>query len=313
MERTPEPSVSVQSTVDPTSSPLRIDLYLVQQFPGYSRNFFQKLLETGSIQVNEKPILKSNSVVKAHDRVAITFPVPQALEGLALPQEDLGVKVLYEHPDFLIVYKPAGLMVHTPHEYSTTVTLVDWLIHHFKELKGVGPSDRPGIVHRLDKDTSGILVIPRNEQTLTYFGNLFRKRTIEKTYRAVVVGHPFNTGTIEFPISRHPQQNHKMTHQHPRGRESLTYYTVLEYFKDAALVEVKPLTGRTHQIRVHFSALGYPVLGDTVYGTASDTIKRQALHAYSLSFTYKDKLFSFVYGVPQDMLQLLDSLRKQTI
>lgn len=307
-----EQRAPVQSIVDAASSSLRIDLYLVQHFPEYSRNFFQKLLETGNILVNGKPVLKSNSIVKAHDILTIIFPTAHALEGLPLPQEDLGVKILYEHPDFLIIYKPAGLVVHTPHEYSTMVTLVDWLIHHFKELQGVGPSDRPGIVHRLDKDTSGILVIPRNEQALTYFGALFRNRTIVKTYYALVSGQPPDSGTIEYPISRHPQQNHKMTHQHPRGRESVTHYTVLERFKDAALVEVKPITGRTHQIRVHFSALGYPIIGDAIYGTESDKIARQALHAYSLSFMYKDKFFSFVYAIPQDMLYLVESLRKQT-
>jgi 23S rRNA pseudouridine1911/1915/1917 synthase len=289
--------------------PLRIDLFLVQEFPQYSRTFFQQLITQGQVLLNNKPIVKANILIKSHDIVEITFPETVLKKGLELPENDLGIQVIYQHPDFLIIYKPPYLIVHAPTHYTTTFTLVDWLLHYFKELAHVGQSDRPGIVHRLDKDTSGILIIPRNEKAHAYFSNLFKHRAIEKTYLAVVQGHPPQEGTIEFAITRHPVHKHKMTHIIPAGRESITQYEILQYFSDSALVKVIPLTGRTHQIRVHFAALGYPIIGDTVYGKSSPYIKRQALHAYRLSFFYKDHLYTFVYGLPEDMQELIRHLK----
>ena len=220
----------------------------------------------------------------------------------------MGIRILYEHTDFFIVYKPAGILVHAPTHYSEIPTLVDWLVHECKELASVGYADRPGIVHRLDKDTSGILVVPRNNCAHAYFSRLFAQRLMSKKYLALVHGNPPETGIIDYAITRHPTQKHKMTHTMGFGREATTHYQVLEYFADSALVEVHPVTGSTHQIRVHFASIGHPIMGDAVYGTHCESISRQALHAYQLSFIYQDQYYSFWHDMPLDMKNLRNSL-----
>ena len=155
-------------------------------------------------------------------------------------------------------------------------------------------------MHRLDTDTSGILIVPRTNHSLAQFSTLFQEKAIKKTYYAFVKGHPDKSGIIEDPIGRDPIHRHKMTSR-PDGKPSLTKYTVEEYYEDSALLKVHPVTGRTHQIRVHCTALGHPLLGDTTYGSAHPGIKRQALHAHQLSFTYKKRWYSFSYALPEDM------------
>ena len=217
---------------------------------------------------------------------------------------------MHEDPDFYIIEKPAGLMVHRPSTSSVELTLIDWLVHQVPEIINIGHPERPGIVHRLDKNTTGLLIVPRTSRAHMLFSDLFKNRDIKKTYLAVVRGHPEKEGTIELPIGRDPITRNKMTVNGIEAREAVTRYKVLTYFENAALVEIYPVTGRTHQIRVHFKAIGHPLLGDQLYGTRSPLIKRHALHATQLTFDFKGKPYTFTSTPPQDFELLLSKLKK---
>ncbi len=290
---------------------MRLDRFLVQQMPAYSRTFFQKLIEHGNIAINNRTIVKASAQVKPSDTITVCLPSISPAVHECIIRDYLQVAVIFTHEHFLIIAKPAGLIVHAPHRLSTTITLVDWLKVHFSDVAHIGPEERPGIVHRLDKDTSGLLIIARTPQAHLIFSKLFKERCIYKTYLAVVEGHPPREGDIAFTISRHPVLKHKMTHAAPGGigREALTHYRVIEYFSSAALMQVHPVTGRTHQIRVHCAGIGHSIIGDTVYGHPSAFINRQALHAYSLAFTFQEQNFEFKAPPPADFQQLLSTLR----
>jgi 23S rRNA pseudouridine1911/1915/1917 synthase len=316
---------SASRSITYSASPQRIDRLLSTEFPEYSRTYFKQLIDDRLVLVNGTIIKKPSLYVNPGDIIEVTFPPARIIGALSLPEKDLGIRLLYEHPDFLILYKPVGILAHSPTHYSDTITLVDWLVHTFRELHSVGFADRPGIVHRLDKDTSGLLIVPRNNSSHAYFSELFKQRKIQKTYLAVVKGLPTRTGTIDFAITRHPLHKHKMTsvgtqvtsskrdrsqNTPTTGRDALTHYQVLEYFADTALIEVHPITGRTHQIRVHCSAIGHPIIGDATYGQPSTLIDRQALHAHQLSFLYKEKYYSFWYDLPTDIKGLIYQLKR---
>ena len=297
-------------TIEQEVPPARIDSILAEQFPKYSRSFFQKLIKNEHITCNDKTIRKPSMPIEAGDVISVHFPpAPTMREPRPLPA-GITVEVIYEHPDFLIINKPANLVVHDPSHYHTEPTLVDWLIKHFKEISNVGSYDRPGIVHRLDKDTSGIMIIPRNNHAHETFGNMFRDRTIQKEYLAVAKGHPDREGIVDLPIDRDPNKRNQMTHREPNGRPSTTHYKVAEYYLDNTLVEVKPVTGRTHQIRVHLAAIGHRIIGDKIYGIPSKNIKRHALHAHAISFTYQNTPFHFSCNLPEDMKKLIDIQKK---
>ena len=311
-------NLSHSLTVPETHEAGRLDVFMAHQFPTYSRTFFKDLAREQGITVNGKKITKSSALVKAHDVIEVTFPpVPELGVGKAI-EHDLGVTVVFEHPQFLIINKPAGLVCHAPMTDSQEITLVDWLLNYCKELKDVGQPDRPGIVHRLDKDTSGLMIIPRTQYAHMIFGELFQNRKVHKTYHAVVRGNTPAAGTIDFPIARHPYQKHKMTHITEfnarrwdlTGRSAATHYRLLERFSDCTYVEAKPITGRTHQIRVHFAALGHGLLGDETYGIQSPLIQRQALHAYGLTFEFEGQAYSFTQDIPEDFKSLLEFKRK---
>jgi 23S rRNA pseudouridine1911/1915/1917 synthase len=291
---------------------IRLDVFVADQFPGYSRNYFKTLIENEAVLVNEKVPHKAGLKLTIGDTVTVNFPftkIPKNYEPGAL--EALGINIVFENDDFLVINKPAGIMVHPPSEHSEDLCVTDWLMGSYKKIKYVGYTDRPGIVHRLDKDTSGLLLVALTNESHTALSDLFRNRTISKTYMAIVKGHPEKEGTINFPIGRHHTMRKRMAHV-PNGRVSETHYSVLEYFEDTALVEVKPVTGRTHQIRVHFTNQGHPLLGDFLYGQESKLMKRQALHAHKLAFEYKNKQYSFEQKAPEDFQKLIVKLRKET-
>lgn len=326
----PNSIITVQ--VPEGSLTLRLDTALAILLPSYSRSFFQHIIKEGYVALNSKQITKPSFPVKALDTITITFPPKRALEPATVVEmvksKNLAIEVIHENEHFLIIYKPANIMVHAPSEKSMAVTLVDWLLVNYPGISQVGYSDRPGIVHRIDKDTSGLLIVPCTPYAHAFFSKLFKDRAIHKTYLAVVEGHPEPSGTIDIPIGRSPQGN-KMapfpeykpytesgaptTLKSARGsrriRHAITHYVVKQYFEHNALIEATIVTGRTHQIRVHCAAIGHSIVGDAVYGKKSKFIKRQALHAYSLSFNFAGKEHSFCKEPPEDFQELLQHLK----
>lgn len=282
---------------------IRLDQYLFDTYQGYSRTYFQKLIEMGKVLVNGKPASKVSYKLKKNDIIALTFVQTHVFN---LAPQPMKLDVIFEHDDFVIINKQAGLLVHPA---ATTApnepTLVGGLLHYFKELSVFDDLERPGIVHRLDKDTSGVILIARTIQAQIAFSAMFKDRHMHKKYLAIVRGEPPRDGTIDYPIGRHPNLRHKMSHVGLASREATTHYRTLTYFEGHALVEASPVTGRTHQIRVHLAAIGHGIMGDNVYGFQSKLINRQALHAYQLNFTYKGQEFSFSASIPEDFKPFL--------
>ncbi len=300
--------------VDEPNSGTRVDKFITQQFSQYSRSFLQKLFEKNLITINKTKFAKSSYNLKTSDEIFIQFPTePQTPLKKEIPQ-NLHVAIIAKHDNFLIIDKPAGLVVHAPNKNYSDVTLSDWVVDAHEEIAHVGLIDRPGIVHRLDKDTSGLMIIPRTNHAHATMTEMFKQRKIHKTYLAIVLGHPPATGTIDFFIGRHPIIRNKMHHftnssKRPNSRDAVTHFKVLNYFKDFSLVEIKPITGRTHQIRVHFTALGFPLLADTLYGKTSKLLKRHALHAHKLEFEFDGQKYEFNSPLPQDLQKVLDNFQ----
>ncbi len=300
----------------------RIDKYIADQFSHYSRSYFQQLIEKGCISINGTTVTKSKTAINNNDQISITFPPARSVDAQkTLNEKKINIDIIHEDKHFLIINKPANVMVHPPNHHNTDATVADWVTQYDARIKDVGPVDRPGIVHRLDKDTSGILIIPRTNYAHNQFGQMFKDRTISKTYYALVRGHTDPQGTIEAPIGRDPVHRTRMKafpvdynplldekYGNIKVRPATTHYRALEYFDNATLLEVKPITGRTHQIRVHLQSIGHTIIGDTVYGAASKLIDRQALHAHSISFEFDDIEHSYTASLPTDFNNLIESL-----
>jgi 23S rRNA pseudouridine1911/1915/1917 synthase len=318
MERTGliSPNSTFSFTIPEDAANKRLDHYIAQQFPLYSRSFFQRVIEDGLVSINGKQTLRQGVSLRARDTVMVQFPPERRVNPQALSEKHRGIEIVAQDPHFLVLFKPAGLVVHSPAARSTVPTLVDWLLNNHAEIASVGAVDRPGIVHRLDKDTSGIMIITRTNYAHALFGQMFKDRAISKTYLAVVHGHPPKSGIIDLPIGRDPRNPTKMTTfpysaagRSDAIRTACTNYTVLEYFENHSLVEARPVTGRTHQIRVHFAALGHSIVGDSTYGSTSQFIKRHALHAHKLAFTFDGTSHEFKYDAPNDFKTLLESVK----
>jgi 23S rRNA pseudouridine1911/1915/1917 synthase len=307
---------SVQITVPQDQPKVRLDVFLHEQFPAYSRSFFNRAIIDGLVQVNGALVTKTGFMIAPHTTICLTFPAKREVSAQMVERADIPIEKIAEHEHFMIINKPAGLLVHPTTSTSNEITLMDWLLCNVEQIAEVGCIARPGIIHRLDKLTSGLMIIPRTNYAYTQFGMMFRERTLNKTYLALVQGHPPRQGTIDLSIARHHIERNRMTtvaKDEPvrmKTRHAVTHYTVERYFADAALVRVTLETGRTHQIRVHMAAIGHPVIGDVLYGTKSPLIARQALHAYELAFQFDGEQFTFVAPLPEDMRALIAQLEQ---
>jgi 23S rRNA pseudouridine1911/1915/1917 synthase len=294
----------------------RLDIWLRAKLPNLSRGAIQRLIEEGHVRVNGK-VVKSTHAPRAGERVDIDFPEPKPAE--ALP-EDIPLDVLFEDETLLVINKPPGLVVH-PASGHETHTLVNALLHHCEgELSGIGGVARPGIVHRLDKDTSGCLVVAKNDDAHLALSAQFASRKVQKTYHAIVCGEiARDRGEIRAAIARHPSHRKCMTVDEEFGREAHTSYAVLQRLRGATLAEALLHTGRTHQIRVHFKFLGHPLLGDSTYGHRPNQkleemtkfhAPRQMLHAFRLSFIHprSGKRVGFEAPRPEDFSDALSAL-----
>jgi 23S rRNA pseudouridine1911/1915/1917 synthase len=269
----------------------RLDRAVASTLPEFSRSRVQALLEAGRIHVEGRPG-RAALRLKGGETIEVSVPPPEP----AVPEpEDLPLAILHEDRDILVLDKPAGLVVH-PAAGHARGTLVNALLHHVSGLSGVGGVLRPGIVHRLDKETSGCLVVAKNDTALLALQHAFQARTVEKTYLALVHGHPPATGRLETLHGRHPRDRKRFTGRTRAGKPAVTSWRVRDVLHGAALLEVDLETGRTHQIRVHLSELGHPLLGDALYGgtrkgdarvkAVQSRLGRQALHAWKLSFPH---------------------------
>ena len=291
----------------------RVDRYIAQEAPELSRAFVQKLLADGRVTVNGQ-VLKASYKVQAGDEIIVHVPPPEPTEVVA---EAIPLTIVYEDANLLVVDKPAGMVVHPAYGHHSG-TLVNALLAHCPDLAGIGGEQRPGIVHRLDKDTSGLLIVAKNDATHHHLQSQFQARLVHKTYLALVEGVPQAAhGIIDAPIGRDPQHRQRMAiaTQASRGkREARTEYRVVECFPHHALVEAEPVTGRTHQIRIHLAFIGHPIVGDRVYGFRKQrlALSRQFLHAARIAFALpgSGQPVEFTAPLPEDLAAILATLRQ---
>jgi len=301
----------------------RLDQFLSETDLNLSRSQAKKLIGEGVIFLNQKPA-KPSTRLKAGDIISGTLPEPQPL---TLKPEPLPLNILYEDSSVIVVDKPAGMVVH-PAPGNPSGTLVNALLYHCKDLPGINGVLRPGIVHRLDKDTSGVMVIAKGDEAYHQLIKQFKNRTVDKVYLALAYGKFLQEeGLIDSAIGRHPSERKRMSTRTKRGRAAMTRWRRIEDLDGFTLLEIFPQTGRTHQIRVHLSSMGHPLLGDPLYGRKGRTgtiqdpllkecvkrMDRQALHALRLVFNHPrtGERVQFESPLPQDMKETLEWLRSQ--
>ncbi len=287
----------------------RLDAFMARRLPELSRGHAHRLITDGLVTVDGRQ-QKPAERLAAGAAVSVTIPAPAPAPGLE--PEHIPVTVLFQDFDLMVVDKPAGLTVH-PAPGHPTGTLVNALLAIAPDLKGISGTLRPGIVHRLDKDTSGLMIVAKNDRAMRAMQRQLKEREVHKTYLALVHGVPKPAeGVIEAPIARHPKDRKRMAVV-AGGRASVTRYRVREEIAGGkyALLEVEPVTGRTHQIRVHMAATGHPIVGDAVYGRRSEVLDRQFLHAWKLEFAMPlgGREVEFESPLPLDLRKALDRLR----
>ncbi len=286
----------------------RLDSFLARRIPSLTRSAAQRLVERGLVRVD-------GALERASFRLGFGAAVevwPEELSATLVPAEAIPLDILYEDSALIVIDKPAGLTVH-PAPGQQSGTLVNALLAHCPELRAAGEAIRPGVVHRLDRNTSGVMMVAKHERALQHLQDQIRRRTVEKRYLAAVAGVPDpEAGLIDAPIGRDPSDPVRMAIVEG-GRPSRTEYRLIERFVDASLVEARLITGRTHQIRVHMTAIGHPIIGDATYGHRSDAIDRQALHAAVLGFRHpeSEEALRFEAPPPPDFAALLATLRER--
>ena len=297
--------------VDHELENIRIDRFLTEMMKEQSRSYIQKLIKEGLVTVNNHSI-KSNYKIQSDDLIQITVPEPE--EPDILP-ENIPLDILYEDQDILIINKPKGMVVH-PSAGHYNHTVVNAVMYHCKDnLSGINGVMRPGIVHRIDMDTTGAIVICKNDTAHQHLAEQLKDHSITRKYRAIVYGNfKEDTGTITGDIGRHPTDRKKMAIVQRNGKPAVTHYQVLERFGSYTYIECRLETGRTHQIRVHMASKGHPLLGDTVYGPSRCpfVLQGQCLHAMTLGFQHPatGKYVEFEAPLPEYFTHLLQNLRK---
>jgi len=294
-----------------TTGGQRLDRYLASQYPQFSRSYLQKLISQACVRVNQQVQNDKNYAVQAGDQILLTIPETQPL---SIAPQPLHLDILFEDDQLLVINKPAGLVVHPAPGHKDN-TLVNALLAHCPTLSGINGAERPGIVHRLDKDTSGLMVVAKTDLAHQHLQRQIQQKSAQRRYLGIVEGIPQQaSGRIDAPIARHPSDRQKMAVV-PTGRPALTYWTLQEKLRNYALVQFELATGRTHQIRVHSAYIGHAIANDPVYGHPTKTTQKylagQALHAWQLSFQHPitRQALSFSTDPPDAFGQLLQNLR----
>ncbi len=289
----------------------RLDKYLVTCLPEFSRSRLQGLIRDNQVLVDGQVVTKTSHILNRGQKVVVSIPEP---EPVGLIPEEIPLDIIYESDDLMIINKPAGMVVH-PGAGHKTGTLVHAALAHAPELEGIGGELRPGVVHRLDKDTSGLILVAKNDRSHRWLQEQFRLRRVRKVYLALVDGTPPTpTGRIEAPIGRDPAHRRKMavtTLQ--KGREAVTEYQTVETYAHHTLIEAHPLTGRTHQIRLHMAFLGCPIVADSLYGRRKPSLplERHFLHATRLTIMLPGQMEeqTFTAPLPADLEKIIQQLR----
>ena len=261
----------------------RIDSFLNEVIEDATRSYIQKIIDGGYVEITGKKNTKSGNKLKGTETIVVNLPEDETLD---LIPEDIPLEIIYEDSDIVIINKAPNMVVHPAHG-NYNGTLVNALLYHIKDLSTINGVIRPGIVHRLDKDTSGVIVVAKHDEAHTTLSDMFKEKTLEKTYVCIAKGiFKDKSGRIETLIGRDPRDRKKMAVVTENGKIAISNYEVLDESKNYSLVKVRIETGRTHQIRVHMKSLNHPILGDATYGNSTDGIDRQMLHAYRLKFTH---------------------------
>ena len=316
-----KPGITMTITIQPEHDGLRLDRVLATEITGVSRSQIQRLIEDGHVALPRVKTVKANTAVREGDVITVDLPQPVA----ASPEpEDLPIDILFQDADIIVVNKPAGMVVH-PGAGNDAGTLVNALLHHVKDLSGIGGELRPGIVHRLDKGTSGVMVIAKNDAAHQELSRQFHDREVEKQYVALVWGLVQQRKRIDIPIGRDPVHREKISTRARRARSAVTRVTWARHVPGLSLLRIAIHTGRTHQIRVHLNAIGHPIVGDSLYGgvhrRVPNTLRavlrlaRPFLHAERLAFQHPrtGEYLEFTAPLPDDLRGVLDDVEPQLL